>query len=71
MASGDPAALLILHQALASPFGVALETTDPLKAKAHLYKARAEARQPALQCLQIRQGPEGEIWLVKGPGAPV
>ena len=62
-------ALELLYQALASPIGIVVRVTDIERARARLYKAKADARDPALANLQLRKSPLGEpdvIWIVKG-----
>lgn len=52
------ALLTILQAALDEPIGLLLRTSDPSRARAALYKARADAgADPALSALQIRISP--------------
>jgi len=59
----------ILYSALASPLGLLLRTSDQVRARAGLYKARADAQDPSLSILQIRVSPwpgEGDLVICKG-----
>ncbi len=47
----------IMYQALAEPIGLLLACSDWPKARQALYRARAEAADPALACLQFRASP--------------
>lgn len=47
----------ILYQALAEPIGLLLHCSDWAKARQGLYRARAEAADPALATLQFRASP--------------
>jgi hypothetical protein len=64
-----PELLAILQSAMAEPIGLVLRTSDPTRARAALYKARAEAQDPQLACLQIRTSPfpDGNLVICKGP----
>lgn len=58
-----------LYQALASKWGIVLRTDNVPVLRARLYKARAEAQDPDLACLQFRPNPyaqDSELWIVKG-----
>lgn len=48
---------LILAQALAEPIGLLLQVSDFGRARQALYRARAEANEPALAMLQFRASP--------------
>lgn len=67
-------AQLILYQALAQPIGLLVQVSDFSRARALLYKARVEARDPELAQLQLRASPGlegGNLIIVKQrPGAP-
>lgn len=60
----------ILYEALhAGDFGLSVLTSDPERAKQAFYKARREAFDPDLSCLQFRTSPtnpSGAIWIVRG-----
>lgn len=61
------------YQALASPFGVIIETDDPDRAKQKLYAIRAKSPDPDLQSLSIITSPDtpGQLWIIKAkPNAP-
>lgn len=61
--------LELLYQALASPIGIVVRTSNFSLCQQRFYRARREAGDPALDCLQLRRSPfapEGEIWIVKG-----
>lgn len=58
------ALLTILQTALSEPIGLILKTSDPVRARAALYRARSEANDPNLSALQIRTSPlpdEGDL----------
>lgn len=67
-------ALEILYEALAAPSGIGLvvQVSDFQVCRARLYKARADAQDPDLGPLQIRQSPTGEseLWIVKSGQVP-
>lgn len=48
---------LILYQALGEPIGLLLQCSDWGKARQALYRARADAQDPALAGLQFRASP--------------
>lgn len=56
--------------ALAEPLGIWLRTPDPIRAKEHLYNARALAQRSGIRAyddLQIRTSPSSprdELWIV-------
>jgi hypothetical protein len=50
--------LAILYQALGSPHGLVIETSNWNLARQRFYKARSDAGDPALQGLEIRRSPE-------------
>lgn len=56
-----------LYQALSSPLGVCLRTSDGDFARQKLYAARREAADPALDGLAICISPsdKDEVWIVK------
>lgn len=62
------------YQAKAAKFGIELIVSDSNLAKQRLYKARADAKDPLLNDLQIRTSPvlpESHLWIVKGkPNGP-
>lgn len=47
----------ILYRALAEPIGIALQASNRERVRQALYKARADAGDPALVILQIRVSP--------------
>ena len=57
-----------LYQALASPIGIVVWTSDFKLGREKLYAARRQAQDPSLACLQFRASPTSpnEIWIVKG-----
>lgn len=62
--------LELLYQAMGTPLGIAVQTSDFLNARARLYAARAQSGDPDLSRLQLRQSLMMEpdvIWIVKGP----
>lgn len=62
----DKAALLqIWRRALAEEFGVELRVKEPIVFSQDLYKARAEAKDPALEEVKICTMKDGTLWLVK------
>ena len=62
--------VMILQKALAEPVGLLLQVSDFALARARLYKARAEALDPAMTRLQFRSSPfpEGNLVICKGQG---
>ena len=59
-----------LYEALASEFGIVIETDQPLSLRGKLYAERRA--DPALSCLSLvlsPTNPEGELWIVK-KGSP-
>lgn len=63
MASAE---LVLLFQALESPLGIEVKTSDLRLARQRFYAARKSA--PELEDIQIRQSPHDSqtIWLTKG-----
>ena len=58
--------LALLYQALASPIGIVVHSTNPQAAKGRLYAARK--LDPQLAQLQFRTpatNPESELWIVR------
>jgi len=63
------AALEILYQAMASPYGLVVAVDDFTKDQAKFYAARRESGDPSLDVLQFRRSPfnpQSELWIVKG-----
>lgn len=60
-----------MYQALTSPLGICLRTSDGEAARQKLYAARREAADPALAALGICLSPtdKDEVWIVK-KGSP-
>ncbi len=58
----------LLYLAMAEPIGLLVTTSDWALARQRLYKARAEAQDPALAILQFRQSSieGGELVITKG-----
>jgi len=54
------------YSALGSPFGIALAVTEQEPCRQALYRARTQAADPALDGLQVRLRPDGDLWIVKG-----
>lgn len=56
-----------LYQALTSPLGICLRTSDGDFARQKLYEARREAADPVLAALAICISPsdKDEVWIVK------
>jgi hypothetical protein len=63
--------LPIWQLALQEPIGLLLRTNDPARAKAQLYRARADSQDPSLAALSIRTSPfeEGELVICRGTSA--
>lgn len=63
--------LPLLYSALAEPYGVLIRVSDSTRAKALLYRTRAEANDPELATLQIRTSPfpDGDLVICRGGGA--
>lgn len=59
-----------LYYALMSPHGIVLRTTDFAKARAQLYTLRAELGDESLSILSFREGPNGELWIVRQGRGP-
>jgi hypothetical protein len=59
--------LELWYQALAEPIGLVIETNNPDRYKARLYRAREESGDPALKALSIVQSPTtpNQIWIIK------
>lgn len=57
----------ILHRAMASPIGIIVDTNDVVRARARMYKVRAESMAEFAK-LQFRIWPEGsgQIAIVRG-----
>ena len=75
----DLQCLTILQEAISSEFGLVIRTSDPMKARASLYKARKDLVSvgfpvdPAMAFLQIRVSPddsENEVWLLRRNQTP-
>lgn len=61
--------LEFLYQAMDSPLGICLVTSDIRLAHQRLHKAKRESGDPALDVIQIRTSPlasTSEIWLTRG-----
>jgi hypothetical protein len=59
----------VLYQALGSPLGLVIRVSNFALAQQRLYKARRDASDPDLACLQLRRSPlvpDSELWIVKG-----
>lgn len=67
MTSETPSLLSYWYHALRSEYGIALTTPNEHLEK-HLYDARAEAKDPDLDCLMIARMRNGEFWIVKKEG---
>jgi hypothetical protein len=66
MPSPDHIQLLgLLGEALASPLGIAVETSDPEKLRQRLYPVRKS--EPEFACLAFERSPlsSTELWIVK------
>lgn len=63
--------LEFLYDALHSPFGIVVAVSDIVRARQALYRARADAKDPALDALKISTSPyepSSELWIIKnGP----
>ncbi len=58
----------LLYQAMAEPIGLLVEVSDFPRARAAFYRARVEAKDPALAALQFRVSPGlegGNLIIVK------
>lgn len=67
----DPS--MLMHEALASPLGLAVATNNPQNLRAKLYAARrADADLEPLSIHLSPTNPNGELWIVKKEtsGAP-
>lgn len=60
-----------LYEALGSPFGVVVQTSNAEKARQAYYKLRNAAQDPDLESLSIVQSPTDplQLWIVKVPKA--
>jgi len=56
-------------QALASDFGIVVETNDRNGLRQALYRARVETKNPALDNLSLILSPtdEAQVWIMKKP----
>ena len=61
--------LEILYQAVGSPLGLVVKTSNFQLAQQRFYKARADSGDPDLTRLQFRHSPydPNDLWIVKGP----
>lgn len=60
--------LTLWYDALASSFGIIIETDNVERAKAQLYKVRAASSDPDLESVSIvtsPTNPDHDLWLVK------
>jgi hypothetical protein len=66
------ALVVILQTARDEPIGLLLQTSDPAKARAALYKARADSGDTSLSILQIRMSPfaDGDLVICHPSQAP-
>ena len=71
MAIPREALLVILQTAADEPLGLILRTSDTARARALLYKIRAESGDPRLASLQLRASPfpEGDLVICHPPTA--
>lgn len=60
-----PNLIQLLYQALASPRGLVLQTSNFTLARQRFYQARAKAGEPAFAKLQFRQGPDEQLWIIR------
>ena len=72
--AAEIACALVLQTAVESDLGIIVRTTDPVKARASLYKVRNLLNDASLSGLSIRVSPdnsEGAIWILteRGTGA--
>lgn len=69
MALPDPELIDLLHAALASPVGIAVDTSDPILLRQRLYIARQG--DPAFAALSFHIGPTNpsELWITKNANA--
>lgn len=56
----------VLYSAANSSHGLVIKTSNFELARARLYAARKRLGDPALDALQIRRGPNDELWLIPG-----
>lgn len=62
--------LEFLNKALETELGIVVETSDPELLRTRLYKARAESKNPAFDCLVFKPSvtkPTSELWIIKNP----
>lgn len=59
------------HAAAAEPLGIYILSSDPIRLKHVLYRARMEAKDPRLSLMQVRtapNNPSGELWILNPEG---
>jgi len=58
-----------LYYALQSKHGIVLRTNNIARARAYLYRLRVELADESLSILSFREGPNGELWIVRNSAA--
>lgn len=59
-----------LYYALSSPRGIAVKTKSFARTRARLYALRADLDDEALSILSFKEGPNGELWIVRPGNCP-
>lgn len=62
-----PLTLSLLYEALSQTSGLVLQVSDVERARQKLYKLRADAKDPDLDCLSLVPSPtdKTQLWIVK------
>lgn len=63
----------LLYEALDTPLGIVVRTSDPERLRSALYAARREAMNPEFSALTIQPSkvdPRSELWIVRRQGPP-
>lgn len=66
--SSDPQLIELLYRALASPYGIAVASTNPVLARTRLYATRTKLSDPDLAELSLSLNPlnpQGELFIAK------
>lgn len=73
LSSLDLQCTMLLQTAATAAIGLVIQTNDPIRARATLYRVRKALGDPTLTSLQIRISPDDaahEIWLLRRDQVP-